>query len=113
MVVVALIFCSLYSYGCAIWERDFEVIDSNSLWSEQLSASIREALITHEKRLQNIKATTTIGEEEFITGKGENIIHRVKRKISVKIMGNFIQTNQEFTMTEVLYISPLSVEEAQ
>lgn len=102
-----------YSYGCAVWDRDFEVISSNSSWSEELSKSIRETLVNHEKRMQNVKVQVKIGEEEFITGKGENAIHRVKRKIEVVMGFNHYLTNEFYTLTEVLYISPLSIEEAQ
>ena len=102
-----------YSYGCAVWDRDFEVITSHSSWSEELSKSISETLINHEKRMQNVKVQVKIGEEEFITGTGENRIHRVKRKIEVFISFNYYLTNEFYTLREVLYISPLSVEEGE
>lgn len=102
-----------YSYGCSVWDRDFEVIDSHSAWSEELSQSIRDTLVLHEKRMQNIKVDTKISEQEFTSGTGNNIIHRVKRKITVIIYFNYYLTNEAWTLTEVLYISPLSVEEAQ
>lgn len=100
-----------YSYGCAVWERDFEIIQSNTDWCKELSSSIVLALNKHEKRLQNIKAETIISEEEFINTNGDNVTHRIKRKITVKIMGNFYRTNMPFERKEVLYISPLSIEE--
>jgi hypothetical protein len=100
-----------YSYGCEVWERDFEVINSNSVWGEELSRSIRDTLTKHEKRLINPRVEIKISEEEFKSNSGESIMHRVKRKIEVIVRGNFFKTNEDFRITEVLYISPLSIEE--
>ena len=102
-----------YSYGCEVWERDFEIINSNSAWGEELAKSIRETLIKHEGRLINPKVEIKISEEEFKSNRGDDITHRVKRKIEVIVRGNFFKTNEPFRITEVLYISPLSIEESQ
>ena len=102
-----------YSYGCEVWERDFEVIENSSKWSEELSKSIRETLLKHEKRMQNTKVIVRISEEEFKADDKEESFFRVKRKIEVKIKYNYHLTGQEYELTEKLYISPLSIEEAQ
>jgi phage baseplate assembly protein W len=99
------------SFGCAIWEKDFEITYSDNVWKEELSASIRDTFSIHEKRLLNIKVEAQIGEQEFKTGKGATAIHRIKRKIDLRISGNFYLTGEEFRCREVLYISPLSVEQ--
>ena len=99
------------SYGCSVWDQDFEVVYSDNVWKEQLSISIRDTLTKHEKRLSNIRVEATIGEQEFKNSKGETIVHRVKRKIELKIQGNFYLTNELFTTREVLFISPLSIEQ--
>jgi phage baseplate assembly protein W len=100
-----------YSYGCEVWERDFEVIANQSVWGEELARSIRETLIAHEKRILNTKVEVKISEEEFKSSKGDEVMLRVKRKIEVIIRGNMYNTNEPFRITEVLYISPLSIEE--
>ena len=77
-----------YSYGCEVWERDFEVIENSSKWSKELSKSIRETLLKHEKRMQNTKVIVRISEEEFKADDKEESFFRVKRKIEVKIKFN-------------------------
>ncbi len=101
-----------YTYGCLVWEQDFENIFSDNQWAEQLAQSIRSTLSEHEKRLLNIRVRVSVGEEEFRTGKDATATFRVKKKIEAKVMGNFYKTNEEFSYTQVLYISPLSFEHA-
>jgi phage baseplate assembly protein W len=101
------------SYGCSVWERDFEIIESHPAWSQELSKSIRDTLLIHEKRMQNIQVEAQISEQEFKSGSGSSTFVRIKRKITVNISFNFYLTNERYTLVEVLYISPLSVEEAE
>lgn len=99
------------TYGCEVWERDFEIVVSDNFWKEQLSQSIQATISKHEKRLLNVKVQANVGEEEFKSGKGADTIVRVKRKIQLIIRGNLRTTNQPFQLREVLYISPLSIEQ--
>lgn len=98
------------SYGCEVWEKDFEVIDNNSTWSEELARSIKEVLTNHEKRMKEVRVSVKVGEEEFKSGNADSLIYRVKRKIEVKIGFNFYLTGVYMEYVEKLYISPLSIE---
>src|SRR5690348_3951745 len=54
------------SFGCEIWELDFELIVSARLWEEKLRQSLLRSLATHEPRLSNIDISVAIsGVEKF------------------------------------------------
>ncbi|MCC6599669.1 MAG: GPW/gp25 family protein [Crocinitomicaceae bacterium] len=96
------------SFGCSIWDHDFENIVSVHAWKDQIAQSVKLSVLKHEPRLSNVRVKVEIGQEEkaLISKK---TISRLKKCIDVTVSGNFVDTNQPFSpYTQRLYISPFS-----
>lgn len=83
------------TYGCSLWEHDFENIVSATAWKENIGVSIRETIKAHEPRLTNVIVTTEIKNE-------------TKRRVDIKVNGNLAQTNKPYFYFKSLYVSPFS-----
>jgi predicted component of type VI protein secretion system len=94
-----------HTYGCSVWENDFEILP-NMMWKDDIKASIEKILGKHEKRLTNVKVKVDI--EEFEFQNKENI--RIKKKLGIKIEGTTMKTNEKFEFLEYIFISPFSLE---
>ncbi len=92
------------SYGCSIWDNDFENIVSINLWKEQVGKSLKIVLTNHEQRLTNITVKTDIGQEEVVNSH----LKKLKKKVEVSVEANIVETNEPFYFRDSLFISPLS-----
>jgi len=98
------------SYGCSLWERDFENISSMNKWKDEIQTNITKVIIAHEPRLSRIKVNATLTETE-LKGKGASRIQRIKKMVEITVIGKETATNEDFSCTDRLYISPLSFED--
>jgi hypothetical protein len=94
-----------HSYGCRIWEQDFEIM-ANIKWKDTLSFSLEETIKTHEKRLKDVKVKIEIEEYKFLNK--ENT--RIKKKLNIKAEGFTVKTNEKFEFMEQIFIAPFSLE---
>ncbi len=94
------------SFGCSIWEYDFENTTRNNHWKDQIAKSIKESVEKHEKRLTNVHVKAEVGQEEIRNKDGS----RVNKKIEIKLTGNLNLTNQHFEFFEKIFVSPFSPE---
>ncbi len=95
------------TFGSNIWDSDFENIFANDDWSDVVSKALRDIIVLHEPRLKNVEVKAEINQEE-IPGSGADPQYRIKQKVVVQISGNLTDTNERFSTTQKLYISPLS-----
>ena len=95
------------TFGSNIWDSDFENIFANDDWSDTVSKALRDIIVLHEPRLKNVEVKSEINQEE-IPGSGADPQYRIKQKVVVQISGNLSDTNERFSTTQKLYISPLS-----
>ncbi len=96
------------TYGCSVWEHDFENIVSIHSWKDRMALSIKQSLNNHEQRLSNIIVRIDIGQEELVVH-GREHINRIKKCIDITVSGVIVETNQPFTAyKQRLYISPFS-----
>jgi phage baseplate assembly protein W len=93
------------TYGCGIWEQDFELV-SNLQWKDQTRDHIKKSVELHEKRLNNIQVKVEVDEHEL----GGKNIKRIKRRVSVIVEGSIKRTNEKFAYKDEIYISPLSLD---
>ncbi len=93
------------TFGCSIWDIDFENLKNLNFLKENIKNSLYESLELHEKRLSKIKIFVEIKQEEIIEPK---ISNRIKKRVSMKIMGKIKKTNEHFSYFEQFYIGPLS-----
>lgn len=97
------------TYGCTIWEHDFENIVSVHTWRETMTNSLRLAISTHEMRISNVRVRIEVNQEERPLLSHTKTISRLKKCVDVFVSGVIIETNQPFNPPpQRLYISPFS-----
>ena len=96
------------TFGCEIWDPDFELIISESLWEEKLRKSLLKSITTHEHRLSNIELAVAITNIEK-----HNLFKQfteIKKRVDIRLRGNVHKTGEDFTFNTNLFLSPLSVD---
>ena len=91
------------SFGCQIWEHDFENITNSQKFKEDVTKKILQSLNIHEPRLTNIKLDLKIEQVEVLL---QN--KRIKIRIGIRIQGTIKKTNESFDHFESYFIGPLS-----
>lgn len=94
-----------YNFGCSIWEVDFDNLKSRDKLRSLIAKSLTESLNRFEKRLSNISVEVNIRQEEVSNSKAAN---HVKKRVTIKIHGKIIKTNENFSYADFFYIGPLS-----
>lgn len=93
------------SFGCSIWNIDFDNLKSLNKLKELINDSLINSLKRHEKRLTKIAVDVKIIQEEISEAK---IANRIKKKVNINIKGKIKKTNENFSYVEYFYIGPLS-----
>ena len=93
-----------HTYGCSIWEQDFEILASIK-WKDTISSSLEETIGKHEERLKDVKVRIDIEEYKFMNK--ESI--RIKKKLIIRIEGYTVKTNERFEFVEQFFIAPFSL----
>lgn len=93
------------SFGCSIWDIDFDNLKSLNKLKELINESLLASLKRHEKRLSNISVNVKIIQEEILEQKTSN---RIKKKVNINIKGKIRKTNEDFSYIEYFFIGPLS-----
>ncbi len=91
------------SFGCEIWEHDFENISNPQQHRERLIKSIQNTITKHEKRLTDIIVDIQIQQIDYI-----QLQRRVKSRITLKVKATLVETNEPFTHYDQFFIGPLS-----
>lgn len=96
------------NFGCEIWELDFELIISESLWEEKLRQSLIKSITSHETRLSDVQIGVKISEiEKFYLLKNRT---EIKKIVNVELKGTIHKTGEPFSFKTSLFLSPLSVD---
>lgn len=91
------------SFGCEIWEFDFENMTNSQLFKEQIKKSLKQTIEKHEPRLSQVRIDIQIQQVEFRV-----VNRRTKNRITLKVDGVLTKTNEPFTYSENFFIGPLS-----
>ena len=91
------------SFGCEIWEFDFENMTNSQLFKEQIKKSLKQTIEKHEPRLSQVRVDIQIQQIEFRV-----VNRRTKSRITLKVDGVLTKTNEPFTYSENFFIGPLS-----
>ena len=91
------------SFGCEIWEFDFENVTNSQLFKEKIRNSLRQTIAKHEPRLSQVKIDIQIQQVEFLV-----VNRRTKSRIILKVDGVLTKTNEPFSYGENFFIGPLS-----
>jgi phage baseplate assembly protein W len=96
------------TFGCQIWDTDFELITIQGIWEKKICDSILQSVIRHEYRLSNIEARVSLVEVEKL-----NPIYNlpeVKKKVEIRLKGIVKKTGEPYSFTAGMFLSPLSLD---
>jgi len=96
------------TFGCEIWDLDFELIVSQGIWEKKLCSSVMQSISIHECRLSNIEATVLLTEVEKI-----NSIYKlpeIKKKVEIRLAAIIKKTGEPYSFIASLFLSPLSLD---
>lgn len=93
------------SYGCIIWDREFDNLATGYKLKEEFKESIFSTITTYEKRLQHVAVDIAISQAEYKMRIGGR---QVKKMVDVHVSGVLIPTNESFQYTEKFFAGPLS-----
>ena len=96
------------SFGCEIWDLDFELIVSENLWEEKLRQSLLRSINTYENRLTEIQLTVAISEVE--KSHVFKQYSEIKKRVDIHLKGIINKTGEVFSFTNSLFLSPLSID---
>lgn len=96
------------TFGCEIWDLDFELIVSQGYWERQMCKSIQNSIVQHESRLSNIEVTIVLSDIEKA-----NAIYKhpeIRKKVDIKLKATLKKTGENFNFTAGIFLSPLSLD---
>ena len=96
------------TYGCEIWDMDFELILNESAWKDKVNKSVLQTVKKHELRLDQIDSEISITEEEFVNKRTG--FKGIRKKVMITITALVKETGQQFKFNSYLFLSPLSFE---
>jgi phage baseplate assembly protein W len=96
------------NYGCYVWDKDFDNIQSIAKWKDELEDLVLQSLNAYEKRVSNVHVTVTVDELPTPDPRTKQII-RHRKRITLLIQGIVKRTNQPLHHTEYMFFSPLSL----
>ncbi len=91
------------TFGCEIWEHDFENIVNSQVYRDKLMNSIQQTIEKQESRLNNIRVDVQIEQIDY-----KLFQRRIKSRITLKVRGTLVLTNESFLHIDQFYIGPLS-----
>ena len=96
------------SFGCEIWDLDFELIVSARLWEEKLRQSLLCSVTSHEHRLSGVDVSVEITDAEKL-----NLVKRfieIKKRVDILVTGIIQKTGEAFEYRTNMFLSPLSMD---
>lgn len=103
------------TYGCAVWEHDFD--SSSQLESRrlQLEENINRMIAKHEPRLDpgRLKVNFRVYSNPLPAYRGRKMLP-LKKRIEMTVEGTLLETNQPFHPPPFrLYFSPVAIEQRE
>ncbi|WMJ71894.1 GPW/gp25 family protein [Cytophagaceae bacterium ABcell3] len=94
------------SFGCEIWEMDFDLIMNLRTWEEKLRKSLLNAISENEKKLEHVEVEVKVSEVEkkFIKDK----YAAIKRQVDIFVYAVLVETGEKYHFHTQLYLSPIS-----
>ena len=79
------------TFGCTIWNIDFDNLTSTNKLRYTVADSITKTLLVHEKRLTQINVNVNIVQDEF---KGVKKHNRIKKRVDITVQAIKKQTTK-------------------
>jgi phage baseplate assembly protein W len=96
------------TFGCEIWDLDFELIVNENKWEEKLRQSLLKSITSHESRLADVQLSVNITEVERSQSSRQK--GKTKKKVDIHLTGTIHKTGEPFSFRNSLFLSPLSVD---
>jgi phage baseplate assembly protein W len=93
------------SFGCCIWDNEFDNLASVNKTRELIRKSIADSITQHEPRLQQVKVEIMITQVELptrISGR------HIKKLLDILITASLAATSEPFRYRERFFAGPLS-----
>jgi len=92
-------------YGCEIWDLDFELIVSETMWEERFKRSLLRSVVRNEPRLYDIEVKIEMNEVEN-TFSAMNY-KEIKKKVGISLRGKIGITGESYYFNTAIFLSPL------
>src|ERR1041385_2227677 len=73
------------TFGCEIWDLDFELIISESIWEEKLRKSLHKSITMHEYRLSEVELIVAITDVEKPNQFKQ--FTEIKKRVDIRLLG--------------------------
>lgn len=93
-------------FGCEIWDLDFELIVSETIWEEKFRQSLLKSITNYETRLYQVEIEIKMTEVEKIFSVRN--VTEIKKKVDISIWGKMNITGEKYYFNTGLFLSPLS-----
>jgi phage baseplate assembly protein W len=93
-------------FGCEIWDLDFELIVSESIWEEKFRKSLLKSITDYEFRIYNTEVEVRITEVENVYPLRK--ITEIKKKVDISVRALIKTTGEKYFFNTALFLSPLS-----
>lgn len=96
------------TFGCEIWDLDFELIVNENKWEEKLRQSLLQSITNHEHRISEVQLSVNITE----VAKAGLFKRReeTKKRVDIHLTATVHKTGESFSFRNSLFLSPLSVD---
>lgn len=88
------------SFGCQIWEKEFEILPLEPKWQTEIKKSIADSVQAHETRLENVDVDVKTVETSFLM-----------KKLDITISGKIKQTGKPFEYSKTIYLCPKAIDQ--
>ncbi len=93
------------SFGCEIWDLDFELVVSERIWEEKFRQSLLRSVTTYEPRLYQVEVDVSMSEvEQLFFGRN---VSEIKKKVEISVNGTIQATGERYAFNTSLFLSPL------
>ncbi len=93
------------SFGCGIWDHDFDNVTSAHKLKELIRQSLLNTIQEQEKRLRQVRVEINLQQEESAESKNSKTI---KKRIEIGISAILQATNEKFSFRDSFFVGPLS-----
>ncbi|MBS7566722.1 GPW/gp25 family protein [Mucilaginibacter sp. Bleaf8] len=93
-------------FGCEIWDLDFELIISESIWEEKLRQSLLRSITKYEQRIYDVHIDVHISEiNKFYPLRN---VTEIKKQVEIVVRAKVHKTGENYRFSIALFLSPLS-----
>lgn len=92
------------TFGCEIWELDFELIVSARLWEEKLRQSLIKSITLHEMRITGVEIAVAITDIEKY-----NVLKQfteIKKRVDIQVNGMIKKNRRTFYFSHQFIFEP-------